>query len=94
MGLSFGGVTYDEERDGPRLRPQLDAVRRRMSDGQWHTLAQLSRALASDGITAPQASVSARLRDLRKPQFGGYIIDREYVSDGLWRYRMSEPEAS
>ena len=35
----------------------------------------------------PEASVSARLRDLRKKRFGSHIITRRYVSDGLWQYR-------
>jgi hypothetical protein len=53
-----------------------------MLDHQWHTLADL--ATTGD----PEASVSARLRDLRKPKFGGFHIERRYVSAGLWAYRL------
>jgi len=35
-----------------------------------------------------EASVSARLRDLRKAKFGAHTIERQRVSAGLFRYRM------
>lgn len=79
----FDGETYDEDRDGERLGAQLLAVRDAFLDRQWHYLADLATA-----AHASEASVSARIRDLRKRRFGGYTIEREYVSGGLWRYRM------
>lgn len=79
----FGGATYDEQRDGSRLRVQLEAVKAIMLRTGWITLADLA-----EQANAPESSVSARIRDLRKSQFGGYTIDKEYVSRGLWRYRM------
>lgn len=54
-----------------------------MRDGQWRTL-----ALIAAWINEPEASVSARLRDLRKKRYGSHIVHREYVSDGIWRYRL------
>jgi hypothetical protein len=80
----FGGATYDEKRDGDRLKKQLAAVRSIMLRNGWMTLEAISEQTG-----APQASVSARIRDLRKSQFGGYTIEREYVSKGLWRYRIA-----
>lgn len=74
------GATYDEARDGPRLNAQCNRVYLVMRTGAWHTLASLSIATGD-----PQASVSARLRDLRKH---GYVVEREYVQRGLWRYRL------
>ena len=79
----FGGSTYDENRDGDRLKKQLDAVRSIMLRSGWVTLKDLALQ-----VKAPESSVSARIRDLRKLQFGGYTIEREYVSKGLWRYRI------
>ena len=79
----FDGETFDAERDGARLASQLERVKAAISDGQWWTLAAL---VARCGGT--DASVSARLRDLRKPKFGGYDIQRRYLGDGLWEYRM------
>ena len=76
--------TYTEERDGARIAKQREAVLNLMRDGQWRTLAEISAATG-----APEASASARLRDLRKERFGSHTVDRTHVSRGLWRYRIS-----
>lgn len=81
--LPRGGATYNHQRDGARLAAQHVRVLGAMSDGGWHTLRELS-----DITGDPQASVSARLRDLRKPQFGAYTVDRCYLQRGLWAYRL------
>jgi hypothetical protein len=83
--MTFGGNTFDEKLDGDRLRRQLAAVRAETSDGQWWTLHRLSLA-----VGAPEASVSARLRDLRKKKFGGYIVERRRIpnGNGLHMYRI------
>lgn len=82
----FGGATYDEGRDSDRLKAQLGRVRVVMQRGEWMTLA----AVASE-TGDPEASVSARIRDLRKFHFGNHKIERRYVSRGLWAYRMAKP---
>lgn len=82
---AFDGATYDAARDGERLAGQLRRVQALMADGQWRTLAQIAQAVGGS-----EAGVSARLRDLRKPRFGGHVIEREYVRDGQWMYRMKE----
>lgn len=79
----FDGATFDRKRDESRLRCQLDAVRRAMLSGGWWTLARLS-----DVAQGSEASVSARLRDLRKPKFGAYVIERRYVTNGVWEYHL------
>jgi len=82
------GKTYDHARDAKRLTRQHARVLDFMLDGQWHTLTDIS-ARTGD----PEASVSARLRDLRKARFGSHIIEREYVEQGLFRYRLvTQPE--
>ncbi len=81
----FGGSTYREARDGERLRGLLLRVYSAMSDGQWHTLSELAQKCGGS-----EASVSARLRDLRKPRFGGYTVDRRRVSGGLFEYRVTK----
>lgn len=85
----FLGQTYSDARDHGRLSAQLDRVRATLKDGAWHTLAELE-----DRLGYPQASISARLRDCRRPEHGGYTIEREYVMRGLWRYRMVLGQAS
>lgn len=77
------GGTFDRARDTDRLNRQARAVFIVMRDGKWRTLKTI--ALLTN---EPEASVSARLRDLRKPRFGGYVVDRSYVADGIWRYRL------
>ena len=85
--MTFDGETFDEDRDGERLSGEFKAVKKYVLDGAWHTLAEISMALGY-----PEASVSARLRDLRKKKFGSYTVEREYVINGLWRYRVLLPE--
>lgn len=80
----FGGETFSEKSDGSRLRAQLAKVKAIVADGAWYSLADLS-LLAE----APEASVSARLRDLRKLKFGGHTINRRRISGGLHEYRMA-----
>lgn len=83
FGSDFDGTTFEPKRDGKRLNQQLVKVWKLMQDGCWRTLAQIA-----DETNSPEASVSARLRDCRKPKFGGYTIEREHIAKGLWCYRM------
>lgn len=85
----FDGSTYDHNRDGDRLARQLTAVRELMADGEWRTLGEIAAT-----VQAPQASVSARLRDLRKSRFGSFTVERKYLGDGLFQYRVMEAKAS
>jgi len=80
---SFDGPTFNEARDTERLSAQWRSVYDALADGGWHTLADLSQK-----VGAPEASVSARLRDLRKPRFGGHKVERQHVKGGLHRYRL------
>ena len=82
----FDGNTYVPARDHKRLRGQTLAVFKVMRDGRWRTLRQLA-----DEADAPEASVSARLRDLRKPKFGGYDVLRRHKDCGLHEYRLVLP---
>lgn len=81
--MQFDGETYEHDRDGKRLGKQYIAVLRLMSDGVWRSLGEIA-----DAVGAPEASVSARLRDARKHRFGGHRVDRIYIENGLHFYRM------
>jgi hypothetical protein len=81
--VAFDGATYQAERDYKRLERLIDRVHALMSDGQWHTIPEIS-----DACGGSQTSCSARLRDLRKEQRGGFTVETEHVHDGLWRYRL------
>jgi hypothetical protein len=82
----FDGATFDVAEDGDRLRAQLQRVKRLMGDHAWRTLAEIEAATGY-----PQASVSARLRDLRKSKFGGLTVERRRVDGarGLFEYRVT-----
>ncbi len=77
------GETFDRRLDGKRLCGQQKAVYELMKDGRWRTLGRIAEQVGKS-----EAGISARLRDLRKPQFGSYQVDRRRVSNGLWEYRL------
>lgn len=86
--MTFDGNTYDAELDEARLETQLGRVYCAMvtDADEWWTLDRL--AVVARGTTA---SVSARLRDLRKPRFGGHTVERRRVLEadrGLFQYRL------
>lgn len=81
--LQFDGATFDQNRDSSRLTAQYTRVLDLMRDGQWRTLEQIA---AATGDPAP--SVSARLRDMRKPRFGAHVVNRRYVRRGLFEYQV------
>ncbi len=81
----FNGPT---ESIGPRLTPQHEAIKALMSDGEWRTLEQISAAVTAEGVGCPPASASAQLRHFRKPRFGGHTVEKEYLGDGLYQYRL------
>jgi hypothetical protein len=80
----FDGATYDHEQDGPRLHRQLNVVKSWMLERGWHTLSEIS-----EGTGEPEASVSARLRDLRKEKWGAYTVERRRRTKGQFEYRVT-----
>ena len=81
-----GGETFVHEFDFKRLNKQMRRVFVAMVSGEWRTLGEIA-AQTKD----PEASVSARLRDFRKPKFGTWIVKRRRrgdPSDGLFEYRL------
>jgi hypothetical protein len=84
--MYFDGTTYESQHDMARLSGQLLRVLVAMNDGRWRTLRELSAE--ADGS---EASVSARLRDLRKPRFGARIVERRrrgQATRGIHEYRL------
>ena len=82
-GAEFDGADYRPERDRLRLTGQLRRVFDLMTDGRWRTLAAIAEATRD-----PVASVSAQIRHLRKPKFGGHTVERRHVGNGLYEYRL------
>jgi len=83
----FDGDTFSQRHDGARLGTLLEQVKDLMADGEWRTLEEIRDTLGRGS----EASISARLRDLRKPKFGAHETDRRRCgdpADGLWEYRV------
>jgi len=81
------GPAYNESIDGPRIARQMDIIRDYMLDSGWRTLAEIEEA-----TRYPQASISAQIRHLRKPRFGGHIVNKQRRGNsGLWEYMVFVP---
>lgn len=79
----FDGATYEAAQDWARLDKQLDRIRELMIDGRWRTLREIASL-----TKAPEASVSAQLRNLRKERFGGFTVNHRRREGGIWEYQV------
>lgn len=62
-----------------------------LKDGEWHTFSELYTAVGAGSRTG----MAARIRDLRKPRYGGYIIRTKYTSgrgDAEFQLERRTPE--
>lgn len=75
------GSTFTADRDSARLGKQCLSVYNATKDGNWHVLSELH-----DLTGYPEASISARLRQLRNDF--GFTIERRFLCRGLHEYRM------
>lgn len=85
--MRFDGSTYDPHLDCRRLSTQLEKVKQIMGDGKWRTLREI-RLRFPHNLEVSEASISARLRDCRKPRFGSFTVDRRRRQAGLFEYRL------
>lgn len=85
LPMNFQGSTYEPERDQQRLSGQMLRVYVLMKDGRWRTLSAIVQGI---GGHASEVGVSARLRDLRKERYGAHTVERRYLHDGLFEYRL------
>jgi len=84
MSVRIDGAFYVPSLDEQRLTTQMDRVRRLMLDGRWHYVAAMAEVLGE-----PETSISAQIRNLRKKENGGYIIETRRDGDtGLFLYRL------
>jgi len=83
----FGGSTYVSSLDRERLGEQLCRVIDTMADGKWRSLREIA-AITDD----PEASISARLRDIRKLYGSDAMESRRRPSTdarrGVWEYAV------
>lgn len=81
----FDGKSYEGALDYARLNRQLRLVLDVMKDGQWRTLRRIAEVTRE-----PEASISARLRDLRKERFGAWTVERVRITQGTFSYRVTK----
>jgi len=63
---------------------QREQIRMVMVDGAWRSLPDIATAINASDASIP--SISARLRDLRKPEFGSYTVDKRQPRKGYFEY--------
>jgi len=82
------GETYERAFDYNALNAQAKRVFNIMKMGGWFSLAEVAY-LTGD----PEASVSARIRDFRKPKFGALTVHtrRHPGNQRLWLYQLEVP---
>lgn len=86
---AFAGATFDPALDLLRLTTQLERVKALMSDQRWRSLQQIAQL-----VGGTEASVSSRLRDLRKAQYGSFVVERRREgrpTRGFFLYRVLLP---
>lgn len=77
-----------EGRDVDRLIGQTLRVYHALRDNGWLTLSEI-RHITGD----PEASISAQIRHLRKPRFGGHVIEKRRRNDGAqWEYMLGKEQ--
>jgi hypothetical protein len=82
----FQGSDYKPELDEIRLTGQILRVYDLMKDGRWRSLREIAYKTL-DG----EASISAQLRNMRKPQFGSHTVLRRrrgMADRGLFEYQL------
>jgi hypothetical protein len=79
----FDGSDYQHDRDHARLSKQQQRIFDFMKDGEWRTLKHIAYV-----TSAPETSVSAQLRNFRKPKFGSHTVEKDYDAHGLYYYRL------
>lgn len=89
--LDFDGATYVEELDQERLGSQLEKIKVLMMDQTWRTKSEIAAAIGN----IDDASINARLCDLRKEKFGSYPVHSRRKSGaetkGVWEYQLGFP---
>ena len=65
------------------------AVKKAMRKLGWAKLWQIKNFVwHSEFIALQPQSVSARVRDLRKPEHGSHDVQRRYAGNGEWEYKI------
>ena len=83
----FDGWTYREELDRARLTSALRHILFELLDRRWHMIKELALLAGCS-----EAGASARLRDLKKPKWGRFPVEKRRLpgleTSGVWQYRI------
>jgi hypothetical protein len=74
----------------PDIKTLNGKVLRLLRDHQWWTIWDIcDTILAQNAILSSDASISARVRDLRKPRFGCHLIEKRRIENSsAFEYRL------
>ncbi len=78
-------------RDAAFYRNGINRVRYLMSDGGWWTYWELQQRIYAVWYRHySESCISARIRDLRKPEFGGFVVERRLRvgTEATFEYRL------
>ena len=94
----FAGAAYVPSLDKARLSVQIERIRSYMLGVEWRTLREIKAALENVYAPAvfPESSISAQLRNLRKPGFSYRRPRRRRAGvrgpgAGIWEYLLRPP---
>jgi hypothetical protein len=73
-----------------KLQRHLRPLKSILNKAGWLTLSEIDYRLQTKGVYIEPQSISARLRDLRKDEHGSHIVERRYVGDGVFEYRLGK----
>jgi hypothetical protein len=95
---NFRGAGYDPQFDRTRLSLQIERIRSYMLGVEWRTLREIKAALEDIYAPAvfPESSISAQLRNLKKPGYSYWLLRRRRVGvrgpgAGIFEYRLVAP---
>jgi hypothetical protein len=73
-----------------KLQRHLRPLKSVLGKGRWLTLVEIDSLLQEKGVCIETQSISARLRDLRKVEHGGHNVERRYLANGIYQYRLGK----
>jgi hypothetical protein len=96
---NFAGAGYEARHDRARLARQVERIRMYMVAVEtWRTLREIKAVLekAYAPTVFPESSISAQLRNLKKPPYSHQLLKRRRIGvhgpgAGIWEYRLLPP---
>jgi hypothetical protein len=86
-------TSADRERIGKQRETVKATLLKAAAGDIWYSLVGLQAEIwMKHKVHIPLPSLSARIRDMRKQQYGGYKVERKNRGGGLYVYKLVEPE--